>query len=244
MIDLNKLKENPKLAERLVAKGSTADIDHLLSLNNSKNVMQVELDDLKNKKNEISKLIGELAKKSENIDEHKNKSNKINDSIHALQEKFNLAKKEITDLLLSIPNIPDDDVPTGSNEDANIVISENIYKQKSEGLDHAQIGELIDGVDFNKATLISGTRFVVLKGKVAKLQRALIQFMLDEAENNDERGLEINIADSPVVLPKSMSGSQKVKGIKEFNIGHFLIGESIFEGLSKTIKKFKRILHK
>ena len=131
-----------------------------------------------------SKLIGELAKNGENIDEHKNTSNEINDSIDILQEKFNLAKTELSDLLLSIPNIPDDDVPLGSNEEANIVVSENIYTQKSDGLDHTQIGELIDGVDFNKATLISGARFVVLKGKVAKLQRALIQFMLDEAENN------------------------------------------------------------
>ena len=184
MIDLNKLKDNPKLAEKLTAKGSMADIDHLFSLNDSKNAMQVELDDLKNKKNEISKLIGELAKNGENIDEHKNKSNEINESIDALQEKFNLAKTELSGLLLSIPNIPDDDVPIGSNEKANIVVSENIYTQKSDGLDHTQIGELIDGVDFNKATLISGARFVVLKGKVAKLQRALIQFMLDEAENN------------------------------------------------------------
>ena len=101
-----------------------------------------------------------------------------------MQEKFNLAKTKLSDLLLSIPNIPDDDVPIGSNEEANIVVSESIYTQKSDGLDHTQIGELIDGVDFNKATLISGARFVVLKGKVAKLQRALIQFMLDEAENN------------------------------------------------------------
>ena len=184
MIDLNKLKDNPKIAEKLTAKGSTANIEHLFSLNDSKNAMQVELDDLKNKKNEISKLIGELAKNGENIDEHKNKSNEINESIDALQEKFNLAKTELSGLLLSIPNIPDDDVPIGSNEEANIVVSESIYTQKSDGLDHTQIGELIDGVDFNKATLISGARFVVLKGKVAKLQRALIQFMLDEAENN------------------------------------------------------------
>ena len=184
MIDLNKLKDNPKLNEKLTAKGFTADIDHLFSLNDSKNAMQVELDDLKNKKNEISKLIGELAKKGENIDEHKDKSNEINESIDALQEKFNLAKTELSGLLLSIPNIPDDDVPIGSNEEANVVVSESIYTQKSDGLDHTQIGELIDGVDFNKATLISGARFVVLKGKVAKLQRALIQFMLDEAENN------------------------------------------------------------
>ena len=184
MIDLTKLKNNPNLIEKLNAKGSKADIDHLFSLNDNKNALQVELDNLKNKKNEISKLIGELAKKGENIDEHKNKSNEINDSINTLQEKFNLAKIELSDLLLSIPNIPDDDVPTGSNEEANIVLSESIYTQKSEGLDHTQIGELIDGLDFNKATLISGARFVVLKGKVAKLQRALIQFMLDEAENN------------------------------------------------------------
>ncbi|MFL2708726.1 MAG: serine--tRNA ligase [Gammaproteobacteria bacterium] len=184
MIDLNKLKDNPKLAEKLTAKGSTADINHLFSLNNSKNAFQVELDDLKNKKNELSKLIGELAKNGENIDKHKNKSNEINDSINTLQEKFNLAKTELSDLLLSIPNIPDDDVPIGSNEEANIVVSETVYTQKSDGLDHTEIGELIDGVDFNKATLISGARFVVLKGKVAKLQRALIQFMLDEAESN------------------------------------------------------------
>ena len=83
-----------------------------------------------------------------------------------------------------IPNIPDDDVPEGKDESSNLELEKIIYKQSDNGPDHVEIGELIELLDFNSANKLSGSRFVVLKGKLAQLQRALIRFMLDEATSN------------------------------------------------------------
>ena len=83
-----------------------------------------------------------------------------------------------------IPNIPDDDVPEGTDGSSNLELEKIIYKQSDNGPDHVEIGELIELLDFNTANKLSGSRFVVLKGKLAQLQLALIRFMLDEATSN------------------------------------------------------------
>ena len=86
--------------------------------------------------------------------------------------------------MLSIPNIPDDDVPEGKDESFNLELEQIIFNQLEKGPDHVEIGELLDLLDFETANKLSGSRFVVLKGKLAQLQRALLRFMLDEAESN------------------------------------------------------------
>ena len=185
MIDIAHIKENLEhYKKKLGLKGYTGNLDEIISGHESKNIIQVELDDLKNKKNVLSKEIGTLAQKGESIVEQKEQSEVLSDEIQILQKKFDVLNNKLEKELLLIPNIPDDDVPEGTDELSNLELEKIIYNQSDSGPDHVEIGELIELLDFNTANKLSGSRFVVLKGKLAQLQRALIRFMLDEAASN------------------------------------------------------------
>ena len=185
MIDITQLKEHlDHHKKKLALKGYKGNLDEIISKHESKNNIQVKLDDLKNKKNVLSKEIGTLAQKGESIDEQKKQSEELSNEIQILQEEFDVLNSNLEKELLLIPNIPDDDVPEGTDESSNLELEKIIYKQSDNGPDHVEIGELIELLDFNSANKLSGSRFVVLKGKLAQLQRALIRFMLDEAASN------------------------------------------------------------
>ena len=168
----------------MALKGYTGNLDEIITKHEYKNNIQVKLDDLKNKKNVLSKEIGTLAQKGESIDEQKKQSEELSNEIQHLQEEFDVLNSNLEKELLLIPNIPDDDVPEGTDESSNLELEKIIYKQSDNGPDHVEIGELIELLDFNTANKLSGSRFVILKGKLAQLQRALIRFMLDEAALN------------------------------------------------------------
>ena len=185
MIDINFHKKDlDSLQKKLSLKGSDINLQELMLSIEQKNSLQVDLDDLKNKKNLISKEIGILAKKDEDISDLKKQSEEISNSITRIQNEYDHLNTQINAVLLSIPNIPDDDVPQGDDESANLEINKNIFKQNNDGLDHTEIGQRLGLLDFEAANKLTGSRFVVLKGKLAELQRALITFMLNEAKNN------------------------------------------------------------
>ena len=185
MIDINFHKKDlDSLQKKLSLKGSDINLQELMLSSEQKNSLQVDLDDLKNKKNLISKEIGILAKKNEDISDLKKQSEEISNSITKIQNEYDDLNTQINAVLLNIPNIPDDDVPQGDDESANLEINKNIFKQNNDGLDHTEIGQRLGLLDFEAANKLTGSRFVVLKGKLAELQRALITFMLNEAKNN------------------------------------------------------------
>ena len=185
MIDINFHKKDlDSLQNKLSLKGSDINLQELMLSIEQKNSLQVDLDDLKNKKNLISKEIGILAEKNEDISDLKKQSEEISNSITTIQNEYDDLSTQISAVLLNIPNIPDDDVPQGDDESANLEINKNIFKQNNDGLDHTEIGQRLGLLDFEAANKLTGSRFVVLKGKLAELQRALITFMLNEAKNN------------------------------------------------------------
>ena len=185
MIDINFHKKDlDSLQNKLSLKGSDINLQELMLSIEQKNSLQVDLDDLKNKKNLISKEIGILAKKDEDISDLKKQSEEISNSITTIQNEYDDLNTQINAVLLNIPNIPDEDVPQGDDESANLEINKNIFKQNNDGLDHTEIGQRLGLLDFEAANKLTGSRFVVLKGKLAELQRALITFMLNEAKNN------------------------------------------------------------
>jgi len=185
MIDLIDLKENLDTYKKgLSAKGCDIDLEDLLKKNISKNALQAELDKLKSQRNALSKEIGSLSSKGEDSNILKKESEKIGLKIESLQKQFEQEKLEFESILLQIPNLPDTDVPFGNDESNNQEIFTKIFTQANNGLDHVEIGERLGLLNFDLANKLSGSRFVVLKGKLAELQRALIQFMLDEAKNN------------------------------------------------------------
>ena len=186
MINIAHLKDNlDQYKKRLKSKGYLGNLNHILSIYDAKNNIHVKLDGIKNTKNILSKQIGILAQKGESIDEQKKQSDILSNEIEMLQKDFDVLKSELDEEMLSIPNLPDEDVPEGTDESSNIELEKIIYNQQESGPDHVEIGELLGLLDFETANKLSGSRFVVLKGKLAKLQRALIKFMLDEASSNN-----------------------------------------------------------
>ena len=130
MIDITQLKEHlDHYKKKLALKGYTGNLDEIITKHEYKNNIQVKLDDLKNKKNVLSKEIGTLAQKGESIDEQKKQSEELSNEIQLLQEKFDVLNSNLEKELLLIPNIPDDDVPEGTDESSNLELEKIIYKQ-------------------------------------------------------------------------------------------------------------------
>tara|TARA_B100000700_G_scaffold50761_2_gene53943 strand:- start:1795 stop:3054 length:1260 start_codon:yes stop_codon:yes gene_type:complete len=218
MIDLIDLKENLELYKKgLSAKGCDVDLADLLKRNSQKNSIQTELDELKSQKNNLSKEIGALTSKGEDTKKLKDESESLNKKIDALQDEFDLLKSDLDSIMLQIPNLPDSDVPIGQDESMNKEINTKIFTQSNKGLDHVEIGEKLGLLDFDLANKLSGSRFVVLKGKLAELQRALIQFMLDEAKNNGYEEMYVPL----IVNSDSLIGTGQLPKFEEdqFKVG-------------------------
>ena len=219
MIDLIDLKENLESYKKgLSAKGCDIDLEDLLNRSTQKNAIQAELDQLKSQKNNLSKEIGALTAKGEDIQELKSKSENLSKKIDSLQSEFDLLKSDLDLIILQIPNLPDKDVPIGQDESDNKEINKKIFTQMKDGLDHVEIGEKLGLLDFDLANKLSGSRFVVLKGKLAELQRALIQFMLDEAKNNGYEEIYVPL----IVNSDSLIGTGQ---LPKFEEDQFKVGE-------------------
>ena len=183
MIDIELIKKDLKTVEkRLNKRGEKFDLSMILQNYSAKNQLQVSLDDLKNKKNNISKEIGNLSREGKDTTKLKKESENLSEKINGVQAEYNEINEIFFNAIQQIPNLPDLDVPEGINDEANIEINRKIFKQET-GPDHVEIGEKLGLLDFKLANKLSGSRFVVLKPGLAKLQRALISFMLDYAED-------------------------------------------------------------
>ena len=217
MIDLKEIKTDlENNIEKLKSKGCEVDIKEVISLQEKKNSTQTSVDELKQEKNNLSKRIGQESANGSDVNKLKAEAEKINKKIDAEVVRFNSLQSKFSELVAQIPNLPDDDVPRGDSEDHNIVLDEVVYR-KEEGLDHVEIGNKLGLLDFDLANKISGSRFVVLKGKLAQLQRALIQFMLDHAEANGYSEYYVPL----IVNSESLFGTGQLPKFEEdqFSVG-------------------------
>ena len=217
MIDLKEIKTDlENNIEKLKSKGCEVDIKEVISLQQKKNSTQTSVDELKEEKNNLSKRIGQESANGSDVNKLKAEAESINKKIDAEVDRFNSLQLKFSELVAQIPNLPDDDVPRGDSEDHNIVLDEVIYR-KEEGLDHVEIGNKLGLLDFDLANKISGSRYVVLKGKLAQLQRALIQFMLDHAEANGYSEYYVPL----IVNSESLFGTGQLPKFEEdqFSVG-------------------------
>lgn len=182
MLELNKLT-TPKAIDKLKQKGFDFDQEKFLKLYNLKRELKQKIDDLRNQKNQIAK---EMAK---NFDKDLiNQGKELNKEIKDNEVLFKDIETELNDFLLYIPNIPYENCPIGKNEDDNIEIKKvgQIPKFNFEIKDHVDLGfNLNQEINFDQANKIAKNRFVVLKNNIAKLHRALINFMLEEHLKNN-----------------------------------------------------------
>jgi len=192
MLDIRYIRENlDAVAERLKVKGFALDKEEFVALDKARSQALTAAQQLQAEKKKASKQIGQLIGQGMSPDEAKAQvMGSLNDNIAAEEQKAKDAEAAVKDFLLGIPNIPHADVPEGNDEDDNVeVLTWGDPKQFDfEAKDHVDLGEGLGGLDFETGTKITGSRFVVMKGKLARLHRALTQFMLDT--HTDEHGYQ------------------------------------------------------
>lgn len=186
MIDLDLLRNNLKeVKANLALRGFDLDISLWQTLEENRKDFQVKMESSQAKQNKIAKEIGLAQKNKESIEDLKSEATKISSDLKDAKDKFQTNKIEYEDFLLSIPNLLDVSVPPGKSAKDNEVLKEagKIPSFDFSPRDHQELGILIGGMDFEAAAKISKSRFVIFKNSIAKLSRALIQFMLNTHTN-------------------------------------------------------------
>jgi len=169
------------VVEQLKRRNFSFDVAEFNKLEDQRKVIQVQTQDLQNLRNTKSKAIGQAKASGESIEPLLDEVSDLGEKLDNTKSALNDLQLKIDEIVMAIPNIPHPSVPEGQSEDDNIELSKwgEPKKFDFEPKDHVDLGEM-HGIDFAAAAKISGSRFVVITGKVAKLQRALTQFMLDQ----------------------------------------------------------------
>ena len=181
MLDPKLLRNNLKfVTQELLRRGFALDIDEYQSLEADRRSLQEETENLQNERNVKSKLIGQAKAKGEEVSSLLAEVSGLGEKLDLAKKRFGEVREQLEQLLKSIPNLPDASVPEGEDERGNITLRECGSPRVFgfEPLDHVDLGDG-KGLDFETAVKVSGSRYVIMKGELAKLQRALTQYMLD-----------------------------------------------------------------
>ena len=172
--------EIKKVAELLQRRGFTFDIEQYNNLETERKQLQIETQYLRNERNIQSKSIGMAKANGENIEPLLKQVANLGEKLESAKNKLTEVQSQIDEIELTLPNTPHESVPDGASEDENVEVLKwgNPRSFDFEIKDHVDLGKNL-GLDFKSAAKISGARFSVIKGELAKLHRALIQFMLD-----------------------------------------------------------------
>ena len=182
MLDPNLLRTEPDaVAEKLARRGFKLDVDKLRALEERRKVLQVDTENLQAERNSRSKSIGQAKARGEDIEPLRLEVNKLGEELDAAKAELETLLAEIRDIALTLPNLPDDCVPLGKDDSENVEVSRwgEPRKFDFEVRDHVTLGEMAKGLDFAAAVKLTGSRFVVMQGQIARLHRALSQFMID-----------------------------------------------------------------
>jgi len=182
MLDPKFIRSNPEeVAQLLIKKGYKFPVEEFNALENQRRDVQVESERLQNERNTRSKNIGKAKAAGEDIAPLLAEVSTLGEQLDAAKEQLKVVQEQMDALLMGMPNIPHDSVPAGLSEDDNIEIRKwgEPTQLDFEPKDHVDLGELNGGLDFATAAKITGARFAVLRGGIARMHRALIQFMLD-----------------------------------------------------------------
>jgi seryl-tRNA synthetase len=181
LLDLQVLRKNPEfVAERLKVRGVDLDMQRLADLEARRREHQVRTEALQKERNQASKAIGQAKARGEDAGDMLARMKEVNRQLDTAGGELDAVQDELTTLLRGIPNLPHESVPAGADEDDN----EEVRRWGEppafdfKPLDHVDLGAHLNGIDFDVATKLSGSRFVVMQGALAQLHRALIQFML------------------------------------------------------------------
>lgn len=181
MIDIQLLRKDiDSAATRLAARKFQLDVAAFNALEAERKQIQTRTEELQGKRNTLSKQIGMLKGKGEDTSAVMAEVAGIGDELKASAERLDLVQAKMSEFMLAVPNLPHESVPTGQDETANVEVRKigtpRVFDFDVK--DHVDVGAAL-GLDFDVATKLTGSRFAVMKGGIARLHRALAQFMLD-----------------------------------------------------------------
>ena len=169
-------------AQRLATRGFTLNVEQINALEEQRRELQVATQELQNQRNSKSKAIGQAKARGEDIAPLLAEVDGLGDALNKAKIQLDAVLAELDQIALTLPNLPDLSVPVGKDETGNVEVRRvgEIPTFSFEPQDHVAIGEALDGgLDFESAVKVAGSRFVVMKGQIARMHRALAQFMLD-----------------------------------------------------------------
>ncbi len=182
MLDIKFIRENSDLVKQgILAKGEMGDVDHLLELDTERRRIIFEVEEKKKQRNENSRLVSHYKKEGKDASSVIAHTKEISEQIKEMDHRLAQLEEEIHTALSRIPNMPHSSTPIGKDANDNVQVKSwgDLPEFDFKPLDHLQLGERLDILDFKRGGKISGSGFPVYKGPGARLERALINFMLD-----------------------------------------------------------------
>lgn len=216
MLDLKFIRENPEIVrEALRKRNEEAPLEEILELDERWRAVTTELQSLRHKQKELSREIGRLKKEGKDPSDVIQEMRAISQKARALEEEERELKRKLDQLLLLIPNIPHESVPVGIDENDNMVVREWGEKPRFdfEPKPHWELGVMHDIIDFERAAKLAGSNFVMFKGLGARLERALINFMLDL--HIEKHGYTEIFSPPLLVNRKTMTGTGQLPKLEE-----------------------------
>lgn len=183
MLDPKLLRNNlQEVADTLKRRGMALDTLAIEKLETRRKELQVRTQELQNERNTRSKSIGKAKAAGEDIQPLLDEVTSLGDALKDAENDLKQVQEQLRDILMGLPNLPDDSVPDGEDEEDNREERTwgDIPSFDFEPKDHVDLGEAVGGLDFAAAAKITGSRFTVMHGNMARLHRALTQFMLDQ----------------------------------------------------------------
>lgn len=215
MLDAKLLRQDlPKVVAALKVRGMTLDTSDFEAWENERKALQVETEQLQNQRKSLSKQIGQAKSKGESADELMKSVEEIASKLGAHEARLKEIQQSIHDWSLRVPNLPHASVPEGKDEADNVEIRRwgEPTQFEFEIKDHLQLAEGFDGADMQAAAALSGSRFVVMKGAIARLHRALAQMML--SVQTQQHGYE-EVSVPYLVQPEILEGTGNLPKFEE-----------------------------
>ncbi|MBO2547838.1 serine--tRNA ligase [Shewanella algae] len=168
-------------AERLATRGFILDVDRLTKLEEKRKSLQVETEELQASRNAISKSIGQAKSRGEDVAPIMAQVGDLGSQLDSKKQELSALLQELDAIAMSIPNLPDESAPVGADENDNVEIRRWGTPREFDFpvRDHVDLGEQLKGLDFKSAVKVTGSRFIFMQGQIARMHRALAQFMLD-----------------------------------------------------------------
>ena len=227
MLDIKFIRSNPdEVVAAMKKRGMDLDLSEFLALDENRRKVLSEVEQLKSKRNSVSKEIGIMKKNGENADDLVKEMGEVGEKIKELDEQVKTIDTRLKEIILTIPNIPHESLPVGGESDYRV---ERTWGEPTkfdfEAKDHGDIGENLGILDFERATKVTGARFTFYRGLGARLERALISFMLDThtGENGYEELIPPYMANKDSMtgtgqLPKFAEDMFKLEGLDYYLI--------------------------